>query len=449
MLSRRSTAALTLSAAALAALTGCGASSAGPAAGAATAAGSPAASAATESGSPSADAATPAGSASGADGFDPKDFASVLAAAKGQTVNWYMYGGDDKLNGYVNGYVKTELAKVGVTLNQVKITDTVDAVNKVLAEKQAGKATGGSVDMIWINGENFATLKQADAVYCGYVEAEPSAKYLDLTAPAVANDFGLPVAGCETPWQQATSTLVYNSSALAKSDTTSVSALFAWAKAHPGRFTYPAPPDFTGSMAVRTVFYDTAGGPTSLLGPFDMAKYAPIAAKTWKRLNDLAPSLYRGGKTYPKGEPDVEKLFGSGQIDAFLTYDSGAVGQNVAKGAFPKTTKSSVFDAGNIGNYSYTAIPSNAAHKAAAIVLANLLLSPEAAIVNAGPQGAGFTSADDLSKVSPAQKAALLRAASSPYQVDAQTLSKHALPELQSKYVTSLEKGWKIQVLQK
>ncbi len=147
----------------------------------------------------------------GPDGFTPTDFSSVLTAAKGQTVNWYMYGGDDKLNGYVNGYVKARLAERGITLHQVKITDTVDAVNKVLAEKQAGKTTGGSVDLIWINGENFATLKQANAVYCGYVGAEPSTKYVDLASPALASDFGIPVAGCETPWQQTTSTLVYNS----------------------------------------------------------------------------------------------------------------------------------------------------------------------------------------------------------------------------------------------
>lgn len=360
-----------------------------------------------------------------------------------------MYGADDKLNGYVNGYVKARLAERGVSLHQVKITDTVDAVNKVLAEKQAGKTTGGSVDLIWINGENFATLKQANAVYCGYVGAEPSTKYVDLASPALASDFGIPVAGCETPWQQTTSTLVYNSAHLARSDTASVSSLFAWSTAHPGRFTYPAPPDFSGSMAVRTAFYDTAGGPGALLGPFDQAKYAPLADKTWKRLNDLAPSLYRGGKTYPAGQPEVEKLFGSGQIDAFLTYDSSAVGQNVAKGTFPKTTRSAVFDTGNIGNYSYTAIPANAAHKAAAIVLANLLLSPEAAVVNAGPQGAGFTSADDLAKVSSAQKMELAKDAASPYQVDQATLSSHTLPELASGYVTTLEKDWKTHVLEK
>ncbi|MBC7678024.1 MAG: ABC transporter substrate-binding protein, partial [Pseudorhodobacter sp.] len=60
------------------------------------------------------------------------DFAATLKAAKGQTVNWYMYGGDDTLNTFVNGYVKPKLAALGVTLNQVKITDTVTAVNKVL-----------------------------------------------------------------------------------------------------------------------------------------------------------------------------------------------------------------------------------------------------------------------------------------------------------------------------
>jgi putative spermidine/putrescine transport system substrate-binding protein len=91
----------------------------------------------------------------------PDSFQAVLEAAKGQTVDWYMYGGDDRLNGYVNGYVKDRLAELDITLNQVKINDTAEAVNKVLGEKTAGKDEDGSVDLIWINGENFATLKQA------------------------------------------------------------------------------------------------------------------------------------------------------------------------------------------------------------------------------------------------------------------------------------------------
>lgn len=388
---------------------------------------------------------TPAASPSAtAGGFD-----AMLQQAKGQTVNWYMYGGDDQLNAYVNGYVKGQLAKDDITLNQVKITDTAEAVNKVLGEKTAGKDEGGSVDLIWINGENFATLKQANALSCGYVKDLPSAKNVDLSKPGIATDFGTTTDGCEVPWQQATSALVYNSAALSKQDTASVSSLFAWSKAHPGKFTYPAPPDFTGSMAVRTFFLDTAGGADQFAGAFDKAKFDAVAPKLYTRLNDLEPSLWRGGKTYPAAEPDVEKLFASGEVDAYLTYSSSAISNLVDKGTLPKTTRSAVFDTGNIGNYSFTAIPYNAAHKAAAQVLANLLLSPPAALVNAGPDGAGFTSAIDLAMLPAGERAKFTALQSSPYEVPADELSKKTLPEVDSGYVTALEKGWKTQVLQK
>jgi hypothetical protein len=184
----------------------------------------------------------------------PDSFEAVLEAAKGQTVDWYMYGGDDRLNGYVNGYVKDRLAELDITLNQVKINDTAEAVNKVLGEKTAGKDEDGSVDLIWINGENFATLKQADAVRCGYVDMLPSAQYVDLEGPGIATDFGTPTEGCEVPWQQATSSLVYDSTALTEEDTASVESLFAWAEANPA-----------GSPTQPSGLHRLDGGPHLLL----------------------------------------------------------------------------------------------------------------------------------------------------------------------------------------
>ncbi len=391
----------------------------------------------TASGAPS----PPASSAGG--------FEAVLAEAKGQTVDWYMYGGDDRLNAYVNGYVKTELAKVGVTLNQVKINDTAEAVNKVLGEKAAGKDEDGSVDLIWLNGENFATLKQADAVECGYLEDLPATENVDLGKPGIATDFGLDTEGCEVPWQQATSSLVYDSTALSAEDVSSVDSLFAWAKAHPGRFTYAAPPDFNGSMAVRTFFLDTAGDVERFQGEFDQAAYDEAAPQLWERLNALEPTLWRGGETYPQSQPEVEKLFAGDEVDAYLTYGTSAVPGLVEKGTLPTTTRTAVFDGGNLGNYSFTAIPNNAKDEAAAKVLANLLLSPEAALENAGPDGAGFTSAIDLEKLPEAQRAEFESLQSSPYLVPATELADATLPEVVSDYVAALEKDWKANVLQR
>ncbi len=147
---------------------------------------------------PSASAAAST-AASAAPSANSAKWDQVLAAAKGQTVNWYMWGGDANINKFVTGYVADEAAKLGVTLKQIQITDTANAVNKVLGEKQAGNDTNGSVDLIWINGGNFATMQQASALACGWVHDLPSDQYVNWDNPTVANDFGVPVNGCESP----------------------------------------------------------------------------------------------------------------------------------------------------------------------------------------------------------------------------------------------------------
>jgi putative spermidine/putrescine transport system substrate-binding protein len=375
------------------------------------------------------------------------DWASVLAQAKGQTVNWYMYGGDDTLNTFVTGYVAHQLKSYGVTLNEVKITDTADAINTVLGEKQAGKGTGGSVDTIWVNGENFATGVQAGLWSCGWPKDLPNAKYVDFTNPAVANDFGLAVNGCEAVWQQADSALVYDSAKLSAADVASVASLFAWAKAHPGHVTYPALPDFTGSMAVRTILYDTLGGPSSLSGPYDQAKYAPVAAKLWPRLNAIKPALWRGGSTYPQTQDQVEKLYSDGEISAYFTYGPGAVGDQVKKGLYPATTREAVPSVGNIANYSFLGIPANAAHRAAALVLANVLQDRQTQL--ALYQAEGIYPGIDLAKTDAATRAQFAAVPVSPSVLPLAELTRHAQPELAGGYVTRIEKDWKIHVQQR
>ena len=385
--------------------------------------------------------------AASAPATEASDWSDVLAEAKGQTVNWYMYGGDDTLNTFVNGYLADKLKAQGVTLRQVKITDTADAVNKVLGEKQAGRTSGGAVDAIWVNGENFATGVQADLWRCGWDRLLPNAKYVDFEDPAVANDFGVPVKGCEAVWQQADSALVYDSSRVMASDVESVSSLFAWAKRNPGRFTYPALPDFTGSMAVRTILYDIIGGPKSLEGPFDEASYGPAATKLWDRLNAVAPSLWRGGSTYPQTQDDVEKLYANGEISAYFTYGPGAVGDLVEKGTYPSSTREAVLAGGNIANFSFIGIPRNAAHQAGALVLANTLADPQTQLELYRAEG--IYPGIDLTRTPQAVQSEFAAVPVSPSVLPLQALIENAQPELTSQYVTKIEADWKREVLQK
>jgi putative spermidine/putrescine transport system substrate-binding protein len=288
---------------------------------------------------------------------------------------------------------------------------------------------------------------QAKLWDCGWPQYLPNAKYVDFTNPAVANDFGVPVNGCEAAWQQADSALVYDSAKLSRADVASVSSLLAWAKAHPGQFTYPALPDFTASMAVRTILYDTIGGPSSLSGPFDEARYTPAAAQLWARLNAIAPSLWRGGSTYPTSQDAVEKLYSDGEISAYFTYGPGAVGTQVSQGLFPKTTHEAVLSGGNIGNESFLAIPYNAAHKAAALVLANVLQDPQTQL--ALYKAEGIYPGIDLAKTDPGTQAQFAAVPISPSVLSLAALTRNVQPELASGYVTRIEADWKTHVLQK
>jgi putative spermidine/putrescine transport system substrate-binding protein len=322
--------------------------------------------------------ATGSGQSAPLAGVDASHWSEVLAAAKGQTVNWYLWGGDDGLNSYVTGWVSARAAELGVTVHEVKITDTVDAVNKILGETQAGRTSDGSVDLVWVNGENFATGMQAKLWSCGWPSRLPSARYVKLSDPAIANDFGRPVQDCEAAWNATRSALVYDSAHVGAADVTSLAAFQRWVQAHPGRFTYPAPPDFTGSMVVRTFAYDQAGGYQSLQGAFDQARYTALAPRLWQRLNGLRPSLWRKGDTYPASQEAVAKLFADGEIDAYFTYGVGGLGKQVTDGRLPATTRTAVFSGGSIGNANFLAIPRNSPHQAAAMVLADLLQSPAA-----------------------------------------------------------------------
>ena len=80
----------------------------------------------------------------------------IVEMAKGGEVNWFLWGGSDNINQYVSEYIGGILKEnYDITLNRVGLSDTVEAVNIVLSEKEAGVLDKGTVDMIcatFING---------------------------------------------------------------------------------------------------------------------------------------------------------------------------------------------------------------------------------------------------------------------------------------------------------
>jgi putative spermidine/putrescine transport system substrate-binding protein len=373
----------------------------------------------------------------------------IVAEAEGQTLYWYMWGGSDMVNSFVMGYVADRLREeYGVTLQMVPVSDAVIYVNKVLGEKQAGRDTGGSVDLVWINGENFRTMREADLLFGPFSERLPNIRYVDTDDPSIANDFGYPVEGYESPYGSAQVVMIYDSARVPEPPGT-VESLLAWVRRNPGRFTYPVLPDFTGSVFVRHVFYDTAGGFDRLLGPFDQQVFDQVASATWDRLNEIEPHLWRKGQTYPENRAQLQQLFSNGEVYFDISYNPAEAAGLVAQGRYPESTRTYVFDGGTIGNTHYVAIPYNSPHKAAAMVAANLLLDPATQLEKAKPSVWGDLTTLSIDRL-PARWQRRFEALPRPPQVlPMSTLEEHKIPELQSTWLEAIEMGWTEEVLKR
>ena len=373
-------------------------------------------------------------------------WAIVQQQAHGQTVSLWMYGGDEQGNRYVDTVLAPAAAAEGVTLRRVPIAATADALNKVLAERRAG-VKEGAVDLVWVNGDNFGTGQQAGAWLCGWPSRLPNAALLDPHDLLLATDFGTPVEDCESPWHKAQFTLVYNAAAVQHPPKT-LAGVLAWAQAHPGRFTYPAPPDFTGSVFVREVFASVSGGPSKVPAQFDQASYDRLSPELYSRLTDLAPSLWRQGKTYPQTSSELNKLYSSQEVDLTMTYGPATLTQLVANGTYPARTRVLTLDDGTVGNASFLAIPSTAAHTAGAQVVANLALSVQQQTAKARPSVWGQFPVLDPTRLAAPARAAMAQAGQSPIVPSYERLSRNAHGELAAGWVPVLDEGWRRKVLQ-
>ncbi|MFQ6852586.1 ABC transporter substrate-binding protein [Streptomyces sp. 35M1] len=373
-----------------------------------------------------------------------KDWAQLRTAAKGQSVNLFMFGGDKGANSHIDDEVAPAAKKLGITVKRVPVADTQDAVQKILGDQRAGKDGGGAVDLVWVNGENFRTGKQADLWLCGYTGLMPNQKYVDGTDPTLTQDFGTPVDDCETPWSRAQFAFVHDSAKLAEPPRT-MGALTEWIKENPGRFTYPAPPDFTGSAFVRQILL--AGAQDEPVTPgYSKRTYEAVTPGLWRDLNMLKPALWRQGTTYPKDQAALNDLFANGEVDMTMTYNPAEVPALVDKGQFPPSARVFVPEDGTLGNTSYLAVPKNAAHREAALVLSDLMLSPELQYAKARPGGWGAYTVLDQERL-PEQWRERFASLSTPETtLPIEELSRNARPELSGGWVGPLDKGWKQEV---
>lgn len=330
---------------------------------------------------------------------------SILEQAKGQTVYWHAWGGDPKINDFITWIGDKASERHGVTLEHVKLANTADAVARVLAEQQAGQTEGGAVDLIWINGENFAAMKSQGLLFGPFATDLPNWPLVDVAGkPATVTDFTLPTEGFESPWAMAQLVFEYDTARLPNPPQT-IDSLMEWAQANPGRLTYPQPPDYLGTTFLKQVLYGVMADPAVLQSPVDESQYDAQTAPLWAFLDQLHPALWREAQAFPQNEPALGQLLADGEIDISFAFNPGRASAEIAAGNLPDTVRTFVLQGGTIGNASFVAIPFNAANRAGAMVIANLLLDPEVQARAQDPAVLGFQTVLDLQSLSPEDRA--------------------------------------------
>lgn len=386
------------------------------------------------------------------------DWKDVKARAKEEgEVNLYYWGGSDQINIWMDRFAVSGLEAEGVKLNPVRITGTKDAVDLVLAEKGSGKGLGeGSVDAIWVNGENFATLKRQDALLGAFADKLPNSSNIewdpdDPRALLNLRDFGVETNASEMPWSGQQYVCAVNTDRVKGGDAPNTfDDMTAYLKDNPGKFTYVKPPHFIGNTFVQAAIYahnpdDNGAEPfQQSIDEIGAAELARLITPGMEYLKSLEPHLLgaQGGNArYPEDPKTLEGLFLNGEIDFACRFGLYSVATGLRDGTYPEGAEQFVFPKDNmIKNKNYLVIPSNAPNPAAAMVMANYMASVEAQ--SSKLEVAGMPPGIDPWKLSDADAAKLDEASPGLIGVTQAELDANTAPDTNATLVDVIEATW-------
>lgn len=369
------------------------------------------------------------------------DWQDTLDAARGQTVYWNAWGGDDRTNAFVAWVGEQTEDLYGVSVEHVRLSDTAEAVTRVISERAAGRDTDGSVDLIWINGPNFLAMKEQGLLFGPFVADLPNAQYLDLTPGAAASlDFTVPVEGMESPWRLARFVFNYDS-ARVDAPPRSMAEFVDWAAANPGRMTHPDPSNFMGATFLKQALIELAPDPAALLAPVTEEAFAAQTAPLWEWYDALRPNLWRGGETFPENQSIQQQLLNDGEVDISMSFDPASTAAAIAQGLLPETARVFVPEGGTIGNVSFVAIPYNAANAEGAQVVANFLLDPAVQARMQNIEVLGSFSVLDPARLDDPARAAFDALPTAPALPTLEALGP-TLPEPHASWMTRLTEEW-------
>lgn len=371
-------------------------------------------------------------------------------AKEDNTVTIYGWGGDPRVNEWIDKEL-APYAKENYGIDVERVPMNIDEILMKLTNEKS-YSDKGSIDVIWINGENFYYAKQYDLLYGPFLDKlENAKKYVDLNGPAATVDFGYPTEGYEAPWGKAQFVFVHDKGILPEPPKNSAE-LKEMLINNPGTFTYPEAKDFVGSAFVRTLIYDIVGydNVKDIPADYEAVKAAVMPAMDY--LNEIKPYLWKEGKTYPKDSAQLDGLYQDGEVFIAMDYNANKALSKVSDRSWSENTETFVWDNGTPFNTHYLAIAANAPHTENAMKLIDAALSPEMQISKAKLDSWGDLPILEYDKLSEEEQEQLDEALTpaEEYKNSILTydeLSLHKQPELRADLVAVIEKIWEDVVL--
>lgn len=367
------------------------------------------------------------------------DWQQTVNEAEGQTVYFNAWGGSPLINEYLDWAAEQVEDQYGIELVHVKVGDIADSISRLLSEKSAGAQ--GSIDLMWINGENFANAKENGLLYGPWAQQVPNYNLLDLdNKETLTVDFSVPTDGYELPWGMAQLVFQYDSEYVEQPPGT-MAELLAFAEANPGRVSYPQPPNFFGTTFLKQVAYETLEDPGVLQQPVSEVDSQAVLAPVWQYLDSLHPLLWRKGNAFPANAPQMKQMLNDGELLLSLSFNPNDAQSAVNNGELPESVRSYIHQGGTIGNTHFVAIPFNSTSSAGAQVVANFFISPEAQARKADTQYWGDPTVLNVAGLAGAAKQGFDQIETGPAALTAEELSATLL-EPHASWVAELESQW-------
>ena len=370
---------------------------------------------------------------------------SGCAKSEEMVVRIYMWGGNESINQYIDGFVSDNMKEqYGITVERVPMLPN-EYIPKLIQERD-NDSQQGTIDVVWINAENFKWAMDEQLLYGPFTdELESQDMYYDKDAVDLNYDVGIPISGYEAIWGRAQFVLTYDEKEL-PSPPKSYAELLEWAKENPGRFTYPQLPEFMGSAFVRNAYYELTGQSDIFQTAMTREEFEELSEPVMTYFKELNQYLWNDGKAYPAGQAQLDELFKNGEVLLTMGFEVGKTTGLVNDKTYTDTTRTYVFDTGTIGNAHYLAIPFNAPNKEGAVKLIDFLESPEAQIEKLKPEVWGDMLALDIDKLDETQKEMLSAVKLGVATLSSEQLAAHRNADMNYIYYGWIEELWAEQV---